>query len=111
MPMYDHQCECGETLAEFRPIAAWNVLPTCPECGRLMPQIFTTQAVRANYKKPIELQSMGFLAVAEDVAEHRKRFPDVDLVMREGSAIPVLRSLGQKRRYFKEAGLADVRSF
>jgi hypothetical protein len=67
--------------------------------------------VRGNYSKPIELQSMGFLAVAEDVAEHRKRFPDVELKMSEGSAIPVIRSLGQKRAYLKAAGWADVRDF
>jgi hypothetical protein len=68
-------------------------------------------AVRANYKKPIRLESMGFLADPEDVAEHRKRFPDVDLEMHEGSAVPVLKSLGQKRAYFKAAGLADMRSY
>jgi hypothetical protein len=68
-------------------------------------------ATRGNYAKPILLQSMGFLAMPEDVAEHRRRFPDVELQMHQGSAIPVLRSLGQKRKYFKEAGLADIRSF
>jgi hypothetical protein len=72
---------------------------------------FGTQAVRASYKKPIRLESMGFLAVPEDVAEHRRRFPDIDLVMEDGSAIPVMRSLGQKRSYFKRAGLVDTRSF
>jgi hypothetical protein len=68
-------------------------------------------SVRSSYKKPIELQSMGFLAHPDDVAEHRKRFPDIDLVMREGSAIPVVRSLGQKRSYFKRAGWVDTKSF
>jgi hypothetical protein len=68
-------------------------------------------AVRANYKEPIRLESMGFLAEPEDVAEHRRRFPDVDLQMEDGSAIPIMRSLGQKRRYFQAAGLVDTRSY
>jgi putative FmdB family regulatory protein len=111
MPIYDHKCECGETLSEFRRAARWNVLPTCPKCGLLMPQVFGRQAVRASYKKPVELQSMGFIADPIDVAEHRARFPNVDLVMREGSAIPVMRSLGQKRAYLKAVGWADTRSY
>lgn len=68
-------------------------------------------SVRGNYKRPIEMQSMGFIADAEDVAEHRKRFPTVDLVVREGSAIPVMRSLGQKRDYLKQSGWIDRRSY
>lgn len=111
MPIYDHECECGETVSEFRAMEHWNRLPTCPKCGKLMPQVFGSQQVRGAYKKPIELQSMGFLADPEDVAEHRRRCPDVDLVMREGSAIPVMRSLGQKREYLKKMGWVDSRSF
>ena len=66
---------------------------------------------RGNFKKPIRLESMGFLADPEDVAEHRKRFPDVELEIHQGSAVPVIRSLGQKRAYLKAAGWADIRSF
>ena len=111
MPLYDHQCECGETLSEYRAMENWNRNPSCPVCGKIMPQVFGQQAVRASYKKPVELLSMGFIADPADVAEHRRRFPGVELVMREGSAIPVMRSLGQKRAYFKEVGWADMRSF
>ena len=68
-------------------------------------------AVRGNYKKPIELLSMGFIAHPEDVAEHRKRFPAVDLRMHEGSAIPVVKSLSQKRAYLSAAGWADTKSY
>ena len=67
--------------------------------------------VRGDYKRPIELQSMGFLADAADVAEHRRRFPNVELRMHEGSAVPVVRSLGEKRAYLKAAGWADVKSY
>lgn len=66
---------------------------------------------RGNYNKPILLESMGFIADAEDVAEHRRRFPDVDLEIHQGSAIPVIRSLGQKRAYLKANGWMDSRSF
>jgi hypothetical protein len=78
-----------------------------------IPDIETTGAafVRGSYLKPIELESMGFLAHPEDVAEHRKRFPNIELKMSEGSAIPVMRSLGQKRAYLKAAGWVDRRSF
>jgi putative FmdB family regulatory protein len=111
MPMYEHKCDCGAIFSEFRPLARWNNLPTCPECGKLMPFCYGQQSVRGSYKKPIRLESMGFLAAPEDVAEHRKRFPDVELAFEDGSAIPILRSLGQKRKYFKAAGLVDTRSF
>jgi hypothetical protein len=68
-------------------------------------------AVRGNYNKPIELQSMGFLGVPEDVAEHRRRFPNVELREMQGSMVPVVKSLGEKRAYLKAAGWADTRDF
>jgi len=70
-----------------------------------------TAAVRSSYKRPIELQSMGFLAVPEDVAEHRRRFPNVELREMQGSMVPVVRSLGEKRAYLKAAGWVDTHSF
>jgi hypothetical protein len=68
-------------------------------------------AVRGNYTKPVELQSMGFLADPEDVAEHRSRFPNTELVMREGSMIPVMHSLSEKRAYMRAAGWTDTKDF
>jgi hypothetical protein len=81
-----------------------------PEC---IPEARTRglASVRASYKRPIELQSMGFLADPSDVAEHRRRFPTVELVNREGSMVPVMHSLGEKRKYLKESGWVDTRSF
>lgn len=67
--------------------------------------------VRGDYKVPIELQSMGFLAHPDDVAEHRRRFPNVELRMREGSAIPVVRNLAQKRKFLAVSGWADTKSY
>ena len=116
MPMYAFKCpvcQCQEY--EYRPVVRHSDPKLCPNCNALMEHDIVTQAqgtaVRGNYKKPVELQSMGFLAVDEDVAEHRKRFPNVDLVEREGSMIPVVRSLGQKRAYLKAAGWADTKSY
>lgn len=68
-------------------------------------------AVRGNYNRPLELQSMGFVADPSDVAEHRRRFPGVELKMLDGSAVPVVRSLGQKRAYLKAANWIDSKSF
>lgn len=68
-------------------------------------------AVRGNYNKPVELLSMGFIADPSDVAEHRRRFPHVELRMMEGSAIPVVRSRGEKKAYLKAAGWVDSRSY
>ena len=70
-----------------------------------------TTAVRGNYKKPIVSDAMGFLAHPDDVAEHRKRFPDVDLDFDNGCARPIFRSLGQKRKYLKAMNWADVKDF
>jgi hypothetical protein len=68
-------------------------------------------AVRGNYKKPIVSDAMGFVAEVNDVAEHRKRFPDIDLDIDNGCARPVFRSLGQKRKYLKAMNWADTRDF
>jgi hypothetical protein len=68
-------------------------------------------AVRGNYNKPVELLSMGFIADPSDVAEHRRRFPNVELREMQGSMVPVVKSLGEKRAYLKAAGWADTRDF
>ena len=111
MPIYEHQCtECGKTIKEFRKLKDWNQAPTCPECLIPMPQVYGA-AIRTNYKRPIRMQSMGFLADPADVTEHRRRFPGVDLSFEQGSAIPVMRSLNQKRKYMKAMGWVDRNSF
>ena len=111
MPIYAHQCECGHELVEYRRIVDWDQNPDCPLCNRPMPQVLAPPMVRGNYKKPIELQSMGFIAAPEDVAEHRRRFPGVELRFDNGSAIPVVKSLAQKRQYLKASGWVDTKSF
>ena len=80
-----------------------EAIPDCPLRGPAM--------VRASYTHPIEMQSMGFIADPADVAEHRKRFPGVELRLVDGSAIPVMRSLGEKRDYLKRNGWIEKRSY
>lgn len=116
MPLYSSRCpECDAQTEEFRPVAQHLVQPTCPFCEVVMVPDFVTQvqgtSVRGNYKKPIRMESMGFIADPDDVAEHRKRFPHIDLQFEEGTAIPVVRSLGQKRAYLKGMGWQDRKSF
>ena len=111
MPVYEHKCKCGEFVAEFRKLVDWDKKPLCPKCQTPMPQRHTNKAIRGNYKKPILLQSMGFLADVADVVEHRQRFPDIELSFQDGSAIPVVKSLGQKRSYLKAMGWIDKNSF
>ena len=67
--------------------------------------------VRGNYATPIALQSMGFIAAPEDVAEHRRRFPNIELCEMQGSMVPVVRSRGEKKAYLKAAGWVDSRSY
>jgi putative FmdB family regulatory protein len=111
MPLYRHYCEdCDETVIEFRSLEDFRVMPTCPGCGQLMPQQFNA-AVRGEYKEPIQMDSMGFLAHPDDVAEHRRRFPGVELRMVDGSAVPVMHSLNEKRKYLKDNGWVDRHSF
>jgi hypothetical protein len=45
------------------------------------------------------------------LAEHRRLFPNVELREMQGSMVPVVRSLGEKRAYLKAAGWVDTHSF
>jgi hypothetical protein len=113
MPMYNSKCPtCGATKEEFRPLAQWGQQPTC-DCGTIMETDLATQvsAVRGSYKHPIVSDSMGFLATSEDVAEHRSRFPNIELDIDNGTARPIFRSLTQKRKYLQANNWVDTRSF
>ena len=111
MPLYEHACSCGETVEQFRKAADWNKKPQCPLCHTPMPQTYTGKNVRANYARPVHLDSMGFSANPEDVAEHREKFPGVDLAFKDGFAVPVMQNLNQKRRYLRENNWADTKDF
>ena len=66
-------------------------------------------AIRGNYNEPIVSDSMAFDAA--EVAQHRERFPDIDLQVEGDAARPILKSLSQKRKYTKARGWVDTNSF
>lgn len=112
MPMYDFVCvKCEKTRAVYRPMKDCDLPEVC-ECGERMLRDFVAEhcAIRGDYNKPIVSESMAFDAI--DIEEHRKRFPDVDVIVdHDRSARPILRNLNQKRRYMRARGFVDTRSF
>lgn len=87
-------------------------LPEICDCGEPMIRNFVAEhsSVRGDYNQPIVSDSMAFDAI--DLAEHQKRFPDVEVVVDHArSARPVFKNLGQKRAYLKARGFVDCNSF
>ena len=88
------------------------MLETC-DCGALMDRDIPAEhaSVRGDYQKPIV--SIGLAFNTQDLDEHRKRFPDIELQV-DGpgrTAYPVLKNLSQKRRYMKGRGMQDLKAF
>ena len=112
MPRYCFKCDfCGKQKDLFRPMANRNVREYC-ECGGIMGREIPDElgAVRGDYNDPIISDSMAFDAC--DLAEHRKRFPGIDVVVdHDRAARPVFRSLTQKRKYLKARGWIDTNSY
>ena len=111
MPTYCYICiACDERKQVFRPMKDFDFPEPC-ECGDEMKRDFVAEnaSVRGDYNEPIISDSMAFDAV--DLAEHRKRFPDIEVQVDGRSARPVFRSLNQKRKYLIERGWVDRNSF
>ncbi len=113
MPHYCYECPvCEERREVTRPIRDYRLTERC-ECGEPMRRDFQTEhsAVRGDYNEPIVSTSMAFNT--QDLAEHRRRHPGVDLhVDAVGrTAYPIFRNLSQKRAYMKARNWADVNSF
>ena len=112
MAIYCFRClECNESKEVSRPMRDFD-LPEICECGESMKRDLRTEhsAVRGDYNEPIVSDSMAFDAV--DLVEHRKRFPDIDVVVDHArSARPVFKNLTQKRQYLKARGWIDCNSF
>ena len=112
MPTYCFRClTCDESSEVFRPIRDF-ALPEICKCGKPMHRDLKAEhsAIRSDYNEPIVSDSMAFDAI--DLAEHRRRFPDIEVVVDHArSARPVFRSLGQKRDYLKARGFVDCNSF
>jgi putative FmdB family regulatory protein len=114
MPIYSYRCDkCSVDREQYHSLANMEAVTVCPVCGETMHRnaVALGVAVRGEYKKPIVSDAMGFIADDEDVAEHRKRFPNIDLVIEDGCARPKFRSLGQKRAYMKAMNWADVKDY
>jgi len=111
MPVYCYRCpECDEKDERYMPLAEFGKTILC-KCGVVMHTSIVDQrpTVRGEYNKPIVSDSMAFDPI--DIEEHRKKYPDIDLVVDEVSARPVLRSLSQRRAYQKERGFVDTRDY
>lgn len=114
MPIYSYFCEsCGDDHEQYHSIADMEAVTPCPNCGQLMARnaFASGTAVRGDYKKPIVSDALGFIADPEDVAEHRSRFPNIELVFSEGCARPKFKSLSEKRKYLKAVNWADTKDY
>ncbi len=110
--VYCFQCKnCGATEDLVRPVADYDKDAPCSVCGTPMVRDFQAEhaGVRGDFKEPIVSDSMAFDAI--DLAEHRKRFPNVDIQVEGRIARPILRSQGQRRAYLKGRGMVDRNSF
>lgn len=112
MPRYCFVCPiCQEQKTVSRPMKDSGLPEDCA-CGMPMQRDFIAEhsSVRGDYNESIVSDSMAFDAV--DLAEHRRRFPDVEVVVDHArSARPVFRNLNQKRRYMKKRGWIDCNSY
>ncbi len=112
MPTYCYECpDCLVRIQVVRPMKDSSLPETCL-CGCDMDRDYIAEqcVVRGDYNDPIVSESMAFDAI--DLAEHRKRFPGVEVqVDHARSARPIFRSLNQRREYMKARGFVDCRSF
>ena len=112
MPQYCWQCPiCHKQRGVCRPIENRNIPEIC-ECKQKMIRDYYMErpGVRGDYNEPIVSDSMAFDAI--DLAEHRKRFPGIEVkVDHARSARPIFRSLNQKRAYLKARKFIDCNSF
>lgn len=111
MPTYCFKCStCGGRKEVVRSMQDSDLPEVC-KCSKQMERDFIAEhgSVRGDYNDPIISDSMAFDAA--DIDEHRRRFPDVDIIVEGRSARPVLRNLNQKRRYLKGRKWVDCNSF
>lgn len=111
MPAYVFICPACSTYREVIRLMKDSGQPEICECGQEMVRNYKAEQIggRGMYAEPIVSESMAFDAI--DLAEHRKRFPDIDVVVEGRIARPILRSLSQKRQYLKRRGWIDTNSF
>lgn len=113
MPIYSYECEEHGAQEAYHRVADIDQPTPCPVCGAVMRRnvIASGVAGRGDYAVPVVSDAMGFLAEADDIAEHRRRFPKVELEISDGTARPKFRSLSQKRQYMDTIGWVDRRDY
>ena len=108
MPRYEYKCpECNETIEVVRPMFKAGEPWSCT-CGAIMIRNFKAENVlvgagRRSYHKPIYSESMA--VAPNQVAEHRKLFPDVKIT---DSGIPVFDNFTDHEKYMKKCNIEKV---
>ena len=112
MPKYCYACvKCDEQRMVIRPMRD-SSLPEICNCGKRMKRDFHAEhsSVRGDYNEPIVSDAMAFDAI--DLAEHRRRYPNIEVVVDHArSARPIFKNLNQKRKYLKARGFIDCNSY
>jgi hypothetical protein len=105
MPIYVFRCECGQVQEVFRhhPDSPRRG-PRC-SCGKTPRRSFRDETVHAetDWTEPLLSESMGVMP--NQVAEHRRRFPDINMTD-DGRVI--IKSRAEKRRVMKTLGFHEL---
>ena len=110
--IYCYKCpECGERGEVSRSINDDEDFPACPLCNTLMERDWQAEntSVSGDYHDPIVSRSMAIHP--DEVAEHRKRFPHIQLKNVDGFFAPVLTNLRERRAYTRARGWVDKNAF
>lgn len=108
MPRYIFSCfSCGAKDEKICPIAERNNdVPVCQNCGGHMERDYNAQAPMINnrpYSKPLHSDSLAINP--SQIAEHRKRFPGVEI---DGQCRPVFTNAAQHDKYMDKCGVQKL---
>jgi hypothetical protein len=106
MPLYNYCCfDCDdnvviETICSIS--ERYNNVPICGSCGKEMDQDFRGSRMQikgAPYSKPLHSDSLAILP--EQVAQHRKDFPNIEL---DSECRPVFKDAPSHQKYLDKCG-------
>jgi len=109
MPQYCYICpKCNIPVSFIKPMAEANKNEWCPRCGFILRRDFKNEGVlvgagRRSYHKPIVSDSMA--VAPNQVAEHRKLFPDVKML---DDGRPVFDNFSDHEAYMKKCNVEKV---
>ena len=107
IPQYDFACNCGHRQSVIWPMSRSNELLECSECGGQMYREYNFHTPKDSYSKPIVSDA---LAISSDqIAEHRKHFPDIELMCDSESARPIFDKFSKHENYLKKTGFKKHR--